>query len=150
MSMPHFLTREPIDPQALLAQVDDGAHGAITSFVGVVRNHQDGRAVLRLEYSAYEAMAEAECRRIVTEAEARWPVRVALLHRVGALAIGDIAVAIAVGSGHRGAGFDACRYLIETVKQRVPIWKKEFYADGTVQWVDPTGTGGAQPAIGQR
>lgn len=148
--MPEYLTRVPIEPQALLEQVGATEHGAVTSFVGVVRNHQDGRAVARLEYASYEAMAEAECRRIVTETERRWPVRVALRHRIGALEIGDVAVAIAVGSGHRAAAFEACRYVIETVKQRVPIWKKEFYADGTVEWVDPTGSGAARPAIEQR
>jgi molybdopterin synthase catalytic subunit len=76
----------------------------------------------------------------VAEAEQQWPVKVALRHRVGALAIGDLAVAIAVGSGHRAAAFEACRFLIETVKSRVPIWKKEFYTDGSVEWVDPTRT----------
>jgi molybdopterin synthase catalytic subunit len=80
-------------------------------------------------------MAEAECARIVAEAEARWPVRIALEHRVGALEVGDVAVAIAVGAPHRDEAFAACRHVIEDVKRRVPIWKKEFYADGTVEWV---------------
>lgn len=133
-----YLSRGTIDLPTLMAQVAADEYGATTSFVGVVRNHHDGRAVLRLEYSAYEAMADAECARIVAETEQRWPGRVALLHRIGELAIGDVAVAIAVGSGHRAAAFEACRHVIETVKQRVPIWKKEFYADGSVDWVDPT------------
>jgi molybdopterin synthase catalytic subunit len=140
-----FLTRGPIDLAPLVAQVSDGACGAVTTFAGVVRNHHGGRPVDRLEYSAYDAMAEAECGRIVAEAVERWPVRVALQHRVGALAIGDLAVAIAVGSSHRTAAFEACRYLIETVKSRVPIWKKEFYSDGSVEWVDPT----RAPALSQ-
>lgn len=134
-----YLSDAPIDVSALLAQVTAPEHGAVTSFIGVVRDHQDGRAVHRLEYSSYEAMAEAECARIVTETESRWPVQVALRHRLGTLAIGDVAVAIAVGSGHRGAAFEACRHVIEEVKRRVPIWKKEFYRDGDVRWVDPTG-----------
>jgi molybdopterin synthase catalytic subunit len=85
-------------------------------------------------------MAEAECARIVAEAEARWPARIALAHRVGALAIGEAAVAIAAGAAHREAAFAACRFVIEEVKRRLPIWKKEFYADGTIEWV---GAGGA-------
>ena len=85
-------------------------------------------------------MAEAECARIVAEAEARWQVAVALQHRIGALEIGDAAVAVAVAaSAHRDEAFAACRYVIEEVKRRVPIWKREYYADGTVDWVDPTG-----------
>ncbi|HWA15635.1 MAG TPA: molybdenum cofactor biosynthesis protein MoaE [Gemmatimonadales bacterium] len=133
-----YLARAAIDVAALMEAVRADEYGAATSFVGLVRDHHDGRAVLRLEYSAYEPMAEAECARIVLETEQRWPVRVALRHRIGELVIGDIAVAIAVGSGHRAAAFEACRHVIETVKQRVPIWKKEFYADGSVEWVDPT------------
>jgi molybdopterin synthase catalytic subunit len=83
-------------------------------------------------------MAEEECARIVAEAEARWPVRVALEHRVGALEIGDIAVAVAAGGAHRDEAFAACRFVIEEVKRRVPVWKKEFYQDGAVEWVDAT------------
>jgi molybdopterin synthase catalytic subunit len=85
-------------------------------------------------------MAEAECARIVAEAEERWPVRIVLAHRIGALEIGDAAVAIAAGAAHRDEAFAACRFVIEEVKRRVPIWKKEFYADGAVEWV---GAGGA-------
>ncbi len=83
-------------------------------------------------------MAEQECARIVAEAESRWPVRVALEHRIGGLEIGDAAVAVAVGGAHRQETFEACRFVIEEVKRRVPIWKKEFYRDGSVEWVDPT------------
>ena len=91
--------------------------------------------MLRLDYSAYGPMAEAECARIVAEAEARWPVAVALQHRIGALAIGDAAVAMVAAAAHRDEAFAACRYVIEEVKRRVPIWKREHYADGTVAWV---------------
>lgn len=137
---------EPIDLAAVQASVADAAHGAVTSFVGHVRDHHGGRAVLRLEYSAYDAMAEAETARIVAEAEARWPARVAVQHRVGTLAIGDVAVVVAAGAAHRDAAFAAARYAIEEVKRRVPIWKKEYYADGSVAWVDPTAPGGTVEA----
>jgi molybdopterin synthase catalytic subunit len=135
-----FLAGSPIDLTALVAQVEAPDHGAVTSFVGLVRDHHGGREVTRLEYSVYPSVAEAECARIVAEAEARWPVRIALAHRIGALEIGDAAVAIAAGAAHREEAFAACRFVIEEVKRRVPIWKKEFYADGTIDWV---GAGGA-------
>jgi molybdopterin synthase catalytic subunit len=136
--MATHLTRSAISQDALVAQVSGPDRGGVVTFLGLVRNHQDGKGVLRLEYSAYEPMAEAESARIVAEAEARWPARVALLHRVGELGIGDVAVAVATASAHRAQAFEACRYVIEETKRRVPIWKKEFYADGTVGWVDPT------------
>ena len=135
-----FLAGSRIDLTALVAQVEAPDRGAVTSFLGLVRDHHGDREVTRLEYSAYAPMAEAECARIVAEAEARWPVRVALEHRIGALEIGDAAVAIAAGAAHREEAFAACRFVIEEVKRRVPIWKKEFYADGTIDWV---GAGGA-------
>lgn len=136
--MSRHLTHQPIDLSPLLQQVSGPDRGGIATFVGLVRNHQDGRQVLRLEYSAYEPMAEAESARIVAEASQRWPATVALLHRLGSLAIGDTAVAVVAASAHRAAAFDACRYVIEEVKRRVPVWKKEFYADGAIEWVDPT------------
>ena len=135
-----FLAGSRIDLTALVAQVEAPDRGAVTSFLGLVRDHHGGREVTRLEYSAYAPMAEAECARIVAEAEARWPVRVALEHRIGVLEIGDAAVAFAAGAAHREEAFAACRFVIEEVKRRVPIWKKEFYADGTITWV---GGGGA-------
>lgn len=138
MSSISYLTDAAIDPAALVRDVQSPERGGVVSFAGVVRNHHAGRQVTRLEYSAYGAMAEAECARIVAEAESRWPVRVSLAHRLGALEIGDVAVAVAAGAAHRDAAFAACRYVIEEAKTRVPIWKKEFYADGTVSWVDPT------------
>lgn len=141
--MPQYLTREPLDLGGLVAAVTAADRGGVATFLGLVRNHQEGRAVLRLEYSSYEPMAAAESARIVAEAEARWPVRAAVMHRLGPLAIGDAAVAVAAASAHRGPAFEACRYVIEEVKRRLPIWKKEFYADGTVVWVDPTAPGGA-------
>lgn len=132
------LRREPIDVTELAAAVATDQRGGVVTFLGLVRDHQDGRAVSRLEYHAYEPMAEAECSRILAEAARRWPVAVALRHRLGSLAIGDVAVAAAVAGDHRSESFEACRWVIEQIKHRVPIWKKEFYADGTVSWVDPT------------
>ena len=140
------LSRRPIDVPGLTAQVESPSRGAIASFIGLVRDHHEGRSVLRLEYSAYEPMAEAECIRIIADAEARWPVAVALRHRLGALAVGETAVAVVVAADHRGDAFDACRHVIEQVKNRVPIWKREYYADGSVAWVDPTAPAGVQPA----
>ena len=133
-----FLTELPIDLGRLHAAVQAPDRGGVAAFVGLVRDHHQGRAVLRLDYSAYGPMAEAECGRIVAEAEARWAVAVALQHRVGALAIGDAAVAVVVASAHRDEAFAACRHVIEEVKRRVPVWKREYYADGTVAWVDPS------------
>jgi molybdopterin synthase catalytic subunit len=135
-----FLSSTPLDLAALVRRVGSPEHGAVTSFLGLVRDHHDGREVTRLEYLAYGSMAEEECARIVAEAEARWPVRVALEHRIGALDIGDAAVAIATASAHREEAFAACRFVIEEIKRRVPIWKKEFYAGGEIEWV---GAGGA-------
>ena len=91
-------------------------------------------------------MAERICQEVVSEAEGRWPVTVALAHRIGKLNVGDDAVAVVVAAAHRGEAFDACRWVIEEVKRRVPIWKREIYADGTEAWVDPTAPEGIQPA----
>jgi molybdopterin synthase catalytic subunit len=135
-----FVTAEPIELAPLIAAVQAPERGGVASFLGLVRNHHGGRAVLRLDYSAYAPMAEAECARIVAEAEGRWRVTVALRHRVGSLAVGDVAVAAAAASAHRDEAFATCRYVVEEVKHRVPIWKREYYADGTEVWVDPTAT----------
>jgi molybdopterin synthase catalytic subunit len=141
-----YLTSEPIDTAALAAGVRTAQRGGIVTFVGHVRDHHGGRSVQRLEYSAYGPMVESQCDAIVREAEARWPVAVGLRHRTGELAVGDVAVAIAVGADHRDEAFEACRWLIDEVKRRVPIWTREYYADGSVAWVDPTAAGGIVPA----
>jgi molybdopterin synthase catalytic subunit len=133
-----FLTSHTIDLGELLAAAQSPERGGIAVFLGLVRNHHGGRAVLRLDYSAYAPMAEAECARIVAEAEARWDAAVALRHRTGGLEIGEAAVAVVAASAHREAAFAACRFVIDEVKRRVPIWKREHYADGSVAWVDPT------------
>jgi molybdopterin synthase catalytic subunit len=137
-----YLSSSVLDLAALVGRVQSPSRGGIACFVGTVRDHHGGRSVVRLDYSAYEAMAEAECARIVAEAEARWPCAIALEHRIGTLQVGDAAVAIAAASAHRDEAFAACRYVIEELKRRVPIWKREYFADGTVEWVDPTRVGG--------
>ena len=146
--MSDHLRRSPLDPAALAQAVSSPGHGAVVTFVGVVRDHHAGRGVIRLDYSAYEPMADAECARILAEAAARWPVTARVEHRVGSLAVGDAAVVVAVAGAHRGEAFDACRWIIDEVKRCVPIWKREEYADGTVAWVDPTAPGGTMPAAG--
>ncbi len=106
-------------------------------FAGRVRDRNEGRVVTALEYRAYRPMAERELARIVAEAEARWEsIAVAVEHRVGALVVGDLAVVVAVAHPHRRAAFEACEYVVEQLKQRVPIWKREQYAEGPSAWVE--------------
>lgn len=112
--------------------------GAYASFEGWVRNHNDGRAALGLRYEAYAALAEAEGAKIVEEALARFEIADATcVHRVGDLAIGDLAVWVGVSAAHRDAAFSACRWIIDEVKSRVPIWKHERYAEGDASWLHP-------------
>lgn len=133
------LVERPIDTTALVAEVQRMANGATVLFVGTVREVNDGRAVSGMEYSAYAAMAEAEMARIAAEASTRWSTDdLVVEHRVGVLGLGEASVAIAVAHPHRGAAFDAARYVIEELKRRVPVWKLEHYTDGTREWVDPT------------
>ena len=128
------LTRKPIDVVALGAATP--ADGAICTFVGVVRDHNAGRAVLYLEYEAFEEMARPLLEEIGAEALRRWPITaISIVHRLGRLEIGEPSVAVAVFAPHRAAAFEACRYAIDTLKTTVPIWKKEFYADGAV-WIE--------------
>jgi molybdopterin synthase catalytic subunit len=128
------LTHEPIDVGALTpARAEDGA---VCLFLGVVRNENGGRAVRFLEYEAYEEMARPLMEEIEAEARRRWPVTdVHIVHRLGRLEIGEPSVAVSVTAPHRGAAFEACRYAIDALKATVPIWKKEFYADGSV-WLE--------------
>lgn len=129
-----------IDAAALLAEVASTASGASTLFVGTVRKTNEGRAVLGIEYSAYGPMAERELAAIVAEAAVRFgTARIVVVHRVGTLLLGDASIVIALSHPRRAAAMDAQRYVIEEVKKRVPIWKREHYADGTREWVDPTG-----------
>lgn len=131
------LVRRPIELSRLVQAVRGPERGGIACFVGTVRDHHGGRSVLRLAYSAYEPMAEAECERILAEVAQREPAVIALEHRLGELEVGEVSVAIAAAAAHRDAAFAACRYVIEELKHRVPIWKREFYGDGTVAWVEP-------------
>ena len=132
---------EPIALEPLIAAVTargdaTGSDGAVTSFLGLVRNHNVGRRVQHLEYEAYEPLAMRAFERISTEIQARWPdVLLALHHRIGRIEIGDASVAIAAASPHRGHAFSACRYAIERVKQIAPIWKREFFDGGDV-WIE--------------
>jgi molybdopterin synthase catalytic subunit len=140
------LVREPIDVVALQAATPDD--GGVCLFVGVVRNENGGRPVLRLEYEAYEEMALPLMEEIAAEAGRRWPgTEVRVVHRLGGLAIGEASVAVAAASPHRAEAFAACRYTIDTLKATVPIWKKEFYADGET-WLEGPGRQGAlDPAV---
>ena len=127
----------PIDPVALKRTLTADAAGACVTFEGWVRNHNEGEAVQALEYEAHAAIAVREGERILAEARERFRIdAVRCQHRVGRLAIGDCAVWVGVSSAHRGAAFDACRYVIDETKQRVPIWKKEHYASGATGWVN--------------
>jgi molybdopterin synthase catalytic subunit len=128
-----ILTHAPIDLAALHSAASQD--GAVCLFVGVVRDHNDGRAVLYLEYEAYEEMALGLMNGIADDVRRRWPVTdVRLIHRLGRLEIGAASVAVAVTSPHRAEAFTACRHAIDTLKTTVPIWKKEFYADGS-RWI---------------
>jgi molybdopterin synthase catalytic subunit len=128
------LTHEPIDVGALTPAT--GEDGAVCLFLGVVRNENGGRPVRHLEYEAYEEMALPLMEQIGAEARHRWPVtEVHIVHRLGRLEIGEPSVAVAVTAPHRAAAFEACRFAIDTLKATVPIWKKEFYADGSV-WLE--------------
>jgi molybdopterin synthase catalytic subunit len=130
-------TEVAIDTAEARAALKDGAAGGFVAFEGWVRDHNEGRAVWRLEYEAFQALAIREGERIVAEALARYPVRHALcVHRVGELRIGELAVWAGVSAVHRGEAFDACRYIIDAVKHRVPIWKKEYYVNGDSGWVN--------------
>ena len=132
------LTSQPIDSTSLIREVAAADRGAIVLFLGTVRNSNEGRAVNGIDYSAYDAMAVAEMQRIVSEAESRFAgVAIALEHRVGTLSIGEASVAIACSHAHRAAALDANRFVIEELKRRVPIWKREHHLDGTSEWVDP-------------
>ena len=131
-----WLTRDPIDAAAILARIKADADGAIVVFDGIVRDNTRGRQTLFLEYHGYEAMALTEMRGLARQALESYAIREAVLvHRLGRLEIGETSVLIAVASAHRNAAFDACRWLIDTLKRTVPVWKQEHFVDGAV-WVD--------------
>jgi molybdopterin synthase catalytic subunit len=137
------LTRVPIDLASLMAtKPRDGALGL---FVGVVRNENAGRPVLRLDYEAYDEMALPLMEEIAAEAKRRWPITdVRVVHRLGPMEIGEASVAVAVASPHRAEALEACRYVIDTLKATVPIWKKEFYAEGASWLEEERGLQGAK------
>ncbi|WP_153797944.1 molybdenum cofactor biosynthesis protein MoaE [Foetidibacter luteolus] len=129
------ITDKPLDMQACINMVMHPQCGGIDVFIGTVRELTKGKQVLRLEFEAYEAMALKEMRKIAETAFEKWPVqRMAIHHRTGVLEVGEVPVVIAVSAAHRAAAFDACRYTIDTLKQTVPIWKKEIFENGEV-WV---------------
>ncbi|MBW3570848.1 MAG: molybdenum cofactor biosynthesis protein MoaE [Gemmatimonadetes bacterium] len=131
-----LVTPDAIDPARMLGGALTPADGAALLFWGVVREQNDGRAVSQLEYSAYGPMAQREMLRIADEARARFGTgAIHVVHRVGRLEIGEASVAIAVASPHRGEAYEASRYVIEQLKQRVPVWKREGYLDGHAEWV---------------
>jgi molybdopterin synthase catalytic subunit len=128
--------RSVIPSEALVEAIRAGEDGAVVTFDGIVRNHTRGRRTMYLDYEAYEEMALDQMRGLVAEAKTRFAIRDAVLvHRLGKLEIGETSVLIVVASAHRGAAFDACRWLIDTLKKTVPIWKKEYFVDGAV-WAD--------------
>jgi len=130
------LVQTPIGPSAAVRHVRADNDGAIVTFDGFVRNESHGRRTLYLEYEAYASMAITKMREIGEQIHAKFPIhRVAILHRLGRLEIGETSVFIAVSAPHRNAAFDACRYAIDTLKRTVPIWKKEYFEDGAV-WAD--------------
>ncbi len=130
------ITHEPLDRNVLIASVADPSVGGIAVFEGVVRDNARGKQVRYLEYDVYPEMAQQQIRDIVTEAEQRWGVEhVAVAHRVGRLEIGETSVIVVVATPHRAEAFDACRYIIDTLKTTVPIWKKEVATNGE-EWVE--------------
>jgi len=131
---------DPLDLDAVVAQVADPAAGAIATFVGTTRTQSRGRTVVHLEYDAYPEMAESEMARIAAEVKSRHDVlHVAMAHRTGHVPIGEASVIIAVSAAHRGPAMDACREAIDTLKQTVPVWKKEVF-EGGEEWIGREGT----------
>ena len=135
------LSENPIDAATLTRELAQAGAGACATFEGWGRDHNEGRAVLRLGYQAYAPLAKTEGERILEEARKKFAIMdVRCAHRVGTLEIGELAVWVGVSAAHRAAAFDACRYVIDEVKRRVPIWKNEHYADGESGWLHPDNT----------
>ncbi len=132
------LTTDPIDYHALTERVRRPDCGAVVLFLGTVRDLTDGRVTAALDYEAYPEMAEKKMAEIEADTRRRWPVgAMALVHRLGHLDVGEVSVAVAVSCPHRAEAFEACRHAIDRLKELVPIWKKENWADGTAEWVHP-------------
>lgn len=133
------VTQDVIDPAEVLERVGGPEDGAVALFLGTVRNQNDDRPVSGMDYQGYALMAEEQLSAIIQEASEQTSVeRIAAVHRLGTLAIGEISVAIAVSSPHRGPAFDAARYVIEQIKKRLPVWKREHYVDRPPEWLDGT------------
>ena len=131
------ITLDPIDPSAVLDRVGAPEDGAVSLFLGTVRNRNEGRPVGGMEYEGYAEMAREQLAGIVREAAGRCGGdRIAAVHRLGELAVGEVSVAIAVSTPHRAEAFDAARYVIEEIKKRLPVWKREHYLDGRSEWLD--------------
>ncbi len=142
------LTRDVLSVDRLVADVAGPTFGGTCIFLGTVRNGPDEQGVTAIEYSAYEEMVEAEFTRLLADAHARWPeARIAVRHRVGTIPVGEASIAIAAAAPHRAQAFEACRFVIEEVKRRVPVWKKELRVDGTEVWVDPHGRPTSSPPV---
>jgi molybdopterin synthase catalytic subunit len=129
------VVKNRIDIAALEAQVSGTANGAVCTFTGQVRRNSRGREVAYLEYNAYIPMAEKMMRRIAEEAESKWGCSIVVQHRIGRIELGEASIVIAVGSPHRAQAFEACRWCIDTIKEDVPIWKREVCPDGTY-WIE--------------
>ena len=130
-----YLIREPIDPSEFFERSNDGTSGASVLFLGKVRKYSEGKKVSYLEYEAYEEMAERRIQALIDSSFRSWPLDgIQILHRLGRVDLGEIAVAIDVRSAHRNEAYQASRYLIEEIKHNVPIWKKEYFEDGTSEW----------------
>ncbi|HEY1380205.1 MAG TPA: molybdenum cofactor biosynthesis protein MoaE [Gemmataceae bacterium] len=136
------LTREPIDHQALTEQVRAPHCGAVVTFLGTVRDLTGDKVTVALDYEAYPGMAEKKLAEIEADVRDRWPVgEIAMVHRLGHMDVGEVSVAVAVSCPHRADAFAACRHAIDRLKELVPIWKKEHWADGSTEWVHPESAG---------
>lgn len=143
------LTDLPIDPASILRTLGDTRAGACVTFEGRVRGQNDGKGVKSLDYEAHSSLAIKEGGRILAEAKEKFElIDAACVHRTGSLSLGDIAVWIAVIAAHRGGAFEACRYIIDESKARVPIWKKEHYSDGSTEWINCATRGPESPGPG--
>ena len=130
-----LLSRSSLNPALAIAAVSSSKHGAVVTFSGVVRAAHAGRRVKGMTYDCFIPLAEKELERVLAEAEKKWPARVAAAHRIGRLRVGEISVFVAAASTHRPEAFAACRFTIDEIKRRLPVWKKEHYARGDGRWL---------------
>jgi len=128
------ITSDPISVQPIIDQVKKNSHGCLVSFIGTVRDNAEGKRVINLEYETYRKMAESKLNEIINHIQSRWSCDCSIVHRIGRVEVGDTVVVIVVGAGHRQEAFPACQYAIDRIKEIVPIWKKEYYTDGS-SWI---------------